>query len=387
MRKLGQGDEAISTGTRTVLGASLKRLAVASHPGWHRVVSAVGGLWADKPGQAEKQLSLLREEGSRPQKGEAVNSWARRVGAVFVGCYKPLRGDRRYVRVTSADDAPVMAKMDPACVEPLSAAMLRRRLELSGGKHFRHLEEEKPRPPAFSRGVPCDEGNSYAPGSLESRVAAALTPARARSLFARGAVCLKGLVSAVEVAGLKAFAAGARFPEATSLEGEAGFCGRYCFCPERQPPLLRGLRASLFDRLAEQLPRLRERYGSSLQELEQRCRRAGQARTANIFLSYGEGAINLAHQDPYGDLFFPYQAMLMLSRRGRDFRGGEFFVKNVRTGEAVEVPATTGDLTLFAANDQAEGGANFKHGVRKVSAGTAGGCERFSVGLVFNLRK
>ncbi|CAK9042482.1 unnamed protein product [Durusdinium trenchii] len=116
-------------------------------------------------------------------------------------------------------------------------------------------------------------------------------------------------------------------------------------------------------------------------QLERRCAEAGQKRCATIFLAFGEGGLNLAHQDPYGKLFFPYQAMLMLSRRGKDFNGGEFFVKNMKTGKVAQVAADQGDVTLFAANSAAVRGADFKHGVREVKG------ERFSVGIVFNRRK
>ena len=95
----------------------------------------------------------------------------------------------------------------------------------------------------------------------------------------------------------------------------------------------------------------------------------------------------MAHQDPFCTLFFPYQAVLMLSRRGKDFNGGEFFVKNLKTGKATDVAADEGDLTLFAANSAAVSGADFKDGVRPLKATSRGRPERFSVGVVFNLRK
>jgi len=195
-----------------------------------------------------------------------------------------------------------------------------------------------------------------------------------------------------ECAQLLDFASRANFPDVRRLDGEAGRGGAYHFCEGRAPPLVEAIRTSLYESLLEQLPSLARRFGKSLAELEKRCRAAGQRRSATIFLAFGEGGVNLAHQedgswkpvafqDPYGLLFFPYQAVLMLSKRGQDFNGGEFFIKRMNSGQVVEVASTEGDLILFAANKAAVHGTDFKHGVREVR-GT-----RFSVGIVFNLRK
>merc|ERR1719271_1906148 len=79
-----------------VFGAALERLVMRGDPGWHRVVSADGGFWTDKHGQAKKQLLLLRRDDARPRLDESVATWARRVKAAFVGCYKLQHGDRIY---------------------------------------------------------------------------------------------------------------------------------------------------------------------------------------------------------------------------------------------------------------------------------------------------
>eukprot|EP00435_Cladocopium_sp_Y103_P059956 s329_g21.t1 len=162
---------------------------------------------------------------------------------------------------------------------------------------------------------------------------------------------------------LKEAAEVAPFDEVRRLDGEAGQGGAYHFCSGSASPL---------DHLVKAWPDLCS-YGKSLADLEQRCCAAGQKRCATIFLAFGEAESFV--EDPYGKLFFPYQAMLMLSRRGTDFTGGEFFVKNTKTGEVSEVPADEGDVTIFAANNAAVQGQDFKHGVRTVRG------QRFSVGI------
>eukprot|EP00931_Biecheleriopsis_adriatica_P009351 TRINITY_DN110424_c0_g1_i1.p1 TRINITY_DN110424_c0_g1~~TRINITY_DN110424_c0_g1_i1.p1 ORF type:complete len:267 (-),score=64.62 TRINITY_DN110424_c0_g1_i1:44-733(-) len=223
--------------------------------------------------------------------------------------------------------------------------------------------------------------------AISTRIEEAMTAAAMDELACTGAFCFRQLLRPAECVALLHFAESASFVDVTRLDGEAGQGGSYHFC-EQAPALVDAMRRSLYAVLTQRLPQLLPKYGRDLAALERRCRAAGQRRCATIFLTFGEGGVNLAHQDPYGSLFFPYQAVLMLSRRGKDFSGGEFFVKNVKTGKVTDVKGNEGDLILFAANSGALSGADFKHGVRSVKAAKSGGCcERFSVGIVFNLRK
>merc|ERR1740123_1832795 len=92
--ELGRGDEGIDTGVRTILGGHLRSVLKSRASGWHRVVNADGDLW-DEPRAALEQLAKLWAEGARPRDKESIVSWAARVRAPFVGCYKAARG-RRY---------------------------------------------------------------------------------------------------------------------------------------------------------------------------------------------------------------------------------------------------------------------------------------------------
>jgi len=101
-----------------------------------------------------------------------------------------------------------------------------------------------------------------------------------------------------------------------------------------------------------------------------------------LVLRYGAGGTNFAHQD---QSTCPYQAVLLLSRPGVDFSGGEVYVADpARNGSRRTVAwESQGDIVVFAANSKATGGANWHHGMCEVREGTGGAnaCQRLAVGL------
>ena len=63
------------------------------------------------------------------------------------------------------------------------------------------------------------------------------------------------------------------------------------------------------------------RYPVELDAFLERCHAAGQTRPTPLILRYGEGGHNTLHQDLYGDVAFPLQAVTVLNRPGADFDG------------------------------------------------------------------
>ncbi len=58
--------------------------------------------------------------------------------------------------------------------------------------------------------------------------------------------------------------------------------------------------------------------------------RPGRRGPRPLILRYGPGDWNALHQDLYGEVFFPFQILTVLSRRGADFEGGEFVLMEQR---------------------------------------------------------
>jgi uncharacterized protein len=119
-----------------------------------------------------------------------------------------------------------------------------------------------------------------------------------------------------------------------------------------------------------------------------RCHDAGQLRPTPLILKYGPGDYNCLHQDLYGELVFPLQATVLLSRPGEDFAGGEFLLveqRPRRQSKGEVVPLRQGDAVVFPVNHRPVAGARgfyratMRHGVSRLHSGS-----RFTLGIIFH---
>jgi hypothetical protein len=145
--------------------------------------------------------------------------------------------------------------------------------------------------------------------------------------------------------------------------------------------------APLADRWHEQL-RLEPRFPPTLEQYLARCHAAGQQRPTPLILKYEADDYNCLHQDLYGDLVFPLQATVLLSRPGEDFEGGEFLLVEQRPRQqsrAEIVPLRQGDAVIFAVRHRPVAStrgffrATMRHGVSRVRHG-----HRFTLGIIFH---
>lgn len=170
--------------------------------------------------------------------------------------------------------------------------------------------------------------------------------------------------------------------------------GEYKYFAYPLPSLLAELRQAVYTRLAPLATlwaeRLREeqRFPDTLDAFLATCHAAGQTRPTPLLLKYGPGDFNCLHQDLYGDLAFPFQMVLLLSRPGRDFSGGEFTLveQRPRRQSTVEVvPLDLGEAAVFAVRHRpARGSRGFhrttlRHGVSRIRSGA-----RYTAGVIFH---
>ena len=130
---------------------------------------------------------------------------------------------------------------------------------------------------------------------------------------------------------------GGRFRSTVDMARHRFGDGRYRYFDHPLPPAIAELRTAFYRHLApvanDWAGRLRgdePTFPPEHDELLDLCRRAGQERPTPLILRYGEGDWNALHQDLYGDVFFPFQVLTVLSEPGVDFEGGQFVLLEQR---------------------------------------------------------
>jgi hypothetical protein len=170
--------------------------------------------------------------------------------------------------------------------------------------------------------------------------------------------------------------------------------GEYQYFRYPLPPLVERLRHELYLQLAPVANQWAELLGEAhrfpleLEGLLARCHKKGQKLPTPLMLRYGPGDYNCLHQDLYGAIAFPFQAVLFLSEPERDYSGGEFLlVENPPRAQAMgrAIRPRQGEaLVITTRHRPAEGKrgpyrVGVRHGVSPVTAG-----RRWTLGIIFH---
>jgi hypothetical protein len=170
--------------------------------------------------------------------------------------------------------------------------------------------------------------------------------------------------------------------------------GEYKYFAHPLPPIVCDLRERLYPPLAAIANRWMDalgecdRYPDSLGAFLDRCAACGQKKPTPLLLRYEAGGYNCLHQDIYGDVAFPLQAVVFLSRPGEDYEGGEFLLVEQRPraqSMADIVPAGQGALAVFTTRIRPVRGTRgfyrvqMRHGVSRVRRG-----RRLTLGIIFH---
>jgi hypothetical protein len=170
--------------------------------------------------------------------------------------------------------------------------------------------------------------------------------------------------------------------------------GEYKYFDAPLPALIDEARHALYPSLAEVANEWARRLGdeaaypADLDAFLERCHAAGQTRPTPLILRYFEGGHNTLHQDLYGDVAFPLQAVTILNRSGTDFEGGQFVLVEQRPraqSRAHVIDLQRGAFLIFPTrNRPVEGSRGYyrttmRHGVATVHSG-----ERVTLGIIFH---
>ncbi|OBS08350.1 2OG-Fe(II) oxygenase [Acidihalobacter prosperus] len=232
-------------------------------------------------------------------------------------------------------------------------------------------------------------------GGLSARVDAYDWPALDAALDARGYAILEGLLPREDCLTLaEMYDEPVHFRSRVHMAGHGFGRGEYRYFGYPLPHVVATLRTALYARLYAMANvwngrlGVERRYPPLHEAFLRDCREVGQARPTPLLLRYGADDFNCLHQDVYGDLVFPLQAVVLLSEPGSDFGGGELVLSEQRPRQqsrAEVVPLRQGDAAVFAVRYRPARGArgdhrvNMRHGVSRVRNG-----RRHALGIIFH---
>jgi hypothetical protein len=200
------------------------------------------------------------------------------------------------------------------------------------------------------------------------------------------------LLTADECDDLAALFDGGRFRSTIDMARHRFGDGRYRYFEHPLPDAIAALRTAFYRHLApvanDWAALLRGEnatFPPDHEELLARCRAAGQERPTPLILRYGAGDWNALHQDLYGDVYFPFQVVTVLTE---DFEGGEFVLLEQRPraqSRAHVLRPPRGAFVIFPTRERPNRGRNghhrvgMRHGVGTVTRG-----QRTALGVIFH---
>ena len=170
--------------------------------------------------------------------------------------------------------------------------------------------------------------------------------------------------------------------------------GEYKYFNYPLPPTIQTLREIFYVPLSRLANEWMDKLGMNTkfpaihQQLVEQCNINHQMRPTPLILRYEAGGYNTLHQDLYGDVYFPFQVVFVLSQEGKDHCGGEFVMTEQMPraqSKADVVHPNQGDALILTTNFRPVKGnrgyfrAKMKHGVSEVTDGI-----RYSLGIIFH---
>jgi hypothetical protein len=187
---------------------------------------------------------------------------------------------------------------------------------------------------------------------------------------------------------------GGRFRKQVDMARQGFGLGLYRYFAAPLPAMVQAMRRAFYPHLSaianrwQQELSLPQQFPPALDEFIALCHRQGQTRPTPLLLRYEAGGYNCLHQDLYGEVVFPLQVTVLLSRPDRDFRGGEFLLLEDRPraqARGWSLALSQGSAIIFASSRRPRPGrrgyyrVRMRHGVSPLKEGL-----RFTLGLIFH---
>jgi hypothetical protein len=170
--------------------------------------------------------------------------------------------------------------------------------------------------------------------------------------------------------------------------------GEYKYFRYPLPQLINDIRQTVYTYIAPvanrwmQVLQIDRQYPAEHEALKELCRQHGQTEPTVLILKYGEQGFNTLHQDLYGEIYFPLQAVFFLNEPGTDYTGGEFVLTEQvprAQSKAQVLQPRRGDMLVFTTHFRPVKGSkgyyrvNMKHGVSPLHSG-----RRYTLGIIFH---
>jgi uncharacterized protein len=229
--------------------------------------------------------------------------------------------------------------------------------------------------------------------TVTDRIAALDWPGLLAELDEHGFVQTPAVLDAAERAELALSFDGGRFRATIEMRRHRFGEGTYRYFDRPLPGLIDAARHALYPPLAGLANDWAGRLGgpashpADLDSFLDRCHAAGQERPTPLILRYTAGGHNALHQDVYGEVAFPLQAVTLLSASD-DFAGGQFVLVEGRPrmqSRAHVIDLEPGAFLLFPTRHRPVQGsrghyrAAMRHGVATMHSG-----ERVTLGIIFH---
>ena len=215
------------------------------------------------------------------------------------------------------------------------------------------------------------------------------------SMHDQGFALIEGLLDYTDCEELiKNYTAKENYRKTIIMERYRFGSGEYKYFCYHLPALIQNIRATVYPKLAPianqwmQVLNINKQFPDSFDVLQELCHASNQTKPTVLILKYGPGGYNTLHQDLYGDIFFPIQAVIFLNEPEDDYTGGEFVLVQQTPraqSKAVVLKPKKGGMLIFTTNFRPVKGtrgyyrANMKHGVSEVHTGN-----RYTLGIIFH---